>query len=372
MQMKIRAAVYLCQLMGVRTVRYRYNDDRKQSKQAEGAASGPMGSSANVSGAQQEGDGTDNQTVLSYPHVSTPYILCTPQELQSRVLSDEYHRGLMMCPQGIFAFADMQSLLSARLENHVTEVTLSLQEDAISTLDTRVIARVQSTWSGLVRYMMSRQKTMSIGMHIQFYPAPSLLSLDALRHHSCFAPRHFPLVVQSRNMTLVDAFVRHHLSEPRRLRYGLYKFLCPSDADDYLQSMSAFDSIEQDMVKFLDTLSFANLIPMDNNGLEKARSAASMVHRSLPSCGDNESIDASQLYRPLVSYLLRVHNGTRSTRCQTGSYLLPCAERYLRLYQLCRPIVDNLDHVPTYSVLESIVEETLVHETTTTTGTEES
>jgi hypothetical protein len=358
MQMKIRAAVYLSQLMGVRMVRYRYNDDRRNTKKAESGVNGPMGTSGEASRTQQEGDGTDNQTVLSYPHVPTSYILCTPREFQSRVISEEYHRGLMMCPKGIFAFHDMQSLLSARLESQVNEVSLSLQEDARSVLDTRVIARVQSMWSGLARYMTSQKKVMTIGMHMQFYSTPSLVSLDALKRHSCFDPRHFTVTVQSNNRALVDAFVTHHLSEPHRLRYNLYKLLCPTDAQNYLESISSFDSIEENMIPFLDTLSFANLIPLDENGLQKARSAAWLIHQSVSS--HEEPIDTYPFYKPLISYLLRVYNAKTQQRNETPSFLLlSCSEKSHEFYGICKHIVDNLDDVPDFSVLQSIVDSRL-------------
>jgi hypothetical protein len=369
-ELKIRNGEYLCELLGVHKAVYRFNHNCREivetSVKAQDSAHATTGQ---VSNERTQASSHDNQHVKDFPKCARQHVLMTPSEFQTHVKQETRNQAFTLCPAGFFDHIEVRNLLVSRLDGHLNEIQVTLEEESFDRKESKVMAKVQSLWESALRFFRSRRTTFRFSFHLWFYPVHELIPFHSLRNTSA----HFDLVRKSGNFELLDDFVVEQLPTTMLLRYKSYRLLAPDAFARTLNNIQVYENIHGYLMEYLDTVSLSGLMEHNDEGFRQANQLWVMIYKHFKSvkppsddkhpdsstcndirCKNTSCITCAQ--RTLFAYFLTVYNARR-VQDKTPYILASGPEN--DLVKTMKTIIFNLKHLPNYEALADVVNERL-------------
>jgi hypothetical protein len=288
-QLKIRNGLYLCQLLGVRKIIYKYSDSCKDLVHSTLAGGDTTGNSVEASMQQTQTGSSNDENIEEFPRSPKPHIHMSVAEFRNNITNQQEDSGFTLCPAGFLDHMEVRNVLISRLVSQLNEITLTLEEDSFDKHETKAIANVQSLWQSTLRYFRSSHTTFQLSFHLWFYPVEELLDYCSLQ----YTPQHFDLIKKSNNMELLDDFISQHLHPVHLLRYKSYKLLAPDNFRTLLSKVRMYENIHGFLIEFLDTVSLSGLLSHDDEGFHKASDLWVMIYKHFKQNHQNQNTQKS-------------------------------------------------------------------------------
>lgn len=251
----------------------------------------------------------------------------------------------------------------SRLDGHLNEIQVTLEEDSFDKHETKVMAKVQSMWESAMRLFRSRHSTFQFSFHLSFYSVHDLITFRAIEN----TPSHFDLVQKSDNVELLDDFVFRQLSESMRLRYKSYRLIAPNEFFELLRTVQVYQNIEGYLTDYLNTVSLSGLLTHDDQGFQRANQLVVMINKYFQSidpptshaspCNDIHCCTPQCItyaYRTLFSYFMTVYNRNH-VHDKASSYILASGSETSMVTEM-KTIISNLTHLPNYEALSDVID----------------
>jgi hypothetical protein len=357
---RMRYIFYLCEILGLRYVRYRYTTTSSTKTQI-GGGGGQDGLEGNAKSESQHSEQHHDMIEQEYPERTSPYVTLSVEELLDKL----YHDDAMLKSLRVGDDLEVRYLLNSRLHQQMEDCQFVLEEKLLTEQEYSIMVAFESMFSAMFRYKSLRSQTIQIHVRAYFYPVAQIMGFESMRQTStCFS-----LIRKGQHNRLMDTFIEKHLiNEGHRmeaLRYMIFKLVEKEYREKLLDRLQTYQDLNDFLLDYLNSVPLASKIPLNDDGLFVLGQIWIMLykeykHTDLPEghpdpcynirCKQPKCITCGQ--RVIFSYLIAVYNYTNP------NYILS-HEDDPELTKALKAVIRNIKFLPTFNKLQMVVHDRL-------------